>query len=42
MFCMGEAPTLPGIKERFSAPAKLFSIQYKTNGCQPTPAPAFT
>src|SRR5438105_7351468 len=42
MFCMGDAPTLPGINDRFSTPAQLFLMQCKTNRCQFSPAPTLT
>ena len=33
---------VPGIKDKFSTPPKLFSTQYKTNSCQTSPAPTST
>ena len=42
MFCIGLAPTLPGIKLRFSMPPKPLSIQFNTNSCQFSPAPDST
>ncbi len=42
IFCIGLAPTLPGIKDKFSTPHKPTSIHFKTNSCQTSPEPAFT
>ena len=39
---MGAAPTLPGIRDMFSAPPKLLSIAHITKSCQDTPAPTLT
>ena len=42
MFCIGLAPTFPGMRLRFSTPPKLRSKHFSTNSCQFIPAPAST
>ena len=42
MFWTGEAPTLPGIKAKFSRPNQPCATVQHTNSCQSTPAPACT
>ena len=40
MFWMGEAPTVPGIRARFSRPPRPWARLYSTRPCQDWPAPA--
>ena len=42
MFCMGPAPVLPGIRDRFSSPFHPRSSDSMTKSCQTTPAPTRT
>ena len=42
IFCTGAAPTVPGIKDKFSSPPKFFSRHHWTNSCQFSPAPTLT
>ena len=39
MFCIGAAPTLPGIEDKFSNPMIFLSIVKFTNSCQFTEEP---
>ena len=39
---MGDAPTVPGIKERFSNPAQSSAMLCRTNSCHISPAPTST
>ena len=41
IFCIGAAPTDPGIKDKFSIPYHLFSTQYETKSSQFSPDPTF-
>ena len=38
MFCIGAAPTLPGIRDRFSIPLYPLFKDQRTNSCQFSPA----
>ena len=42
MFCMGLAPTLPGMRDKFSKPCHPSSSVCITNPCHGSPAPAET
>ncbi|CFP56592.1 Uncharacterised protein [Bordetella pertussis] len=42
MFCTGAAPTVPGIRARFSSPSQPLSTQAVTKPCQFSPAAAST
>ena len=42
MFWTGDAPTVPGIKVKFSKPAKFCATQYNTKSFQTSAAPAST
>ena len=39
IFCIGEAPTSPGMRAKFSTPERLRFMLHKTKSCHTSPAP---